>query len=100
MTPAQAIEEAIALAEDEMSDPSDLVDQLTQLLEMFSPYKGDPREQAQAREWTPCHCPNCSHEWPALFFPADLRRAALMALRGAFCPRCFCTEGVAMGWKK
>jgi hypothetical protein len=77
-----------------------VIDQLCILADMFEPYQGDDveKEKVKNRVPHPCKCSNCDHSFTRFWLPAEAGRVANMGMRGAFCPRCYATEGIGVQW--
>lgn len=97
MTPHEALVEVFEAMNEpfEVGWPSrEALDQIAELILMFEPYKGDKADEARRRVAHPCKCKNCDQTFTRMFLPADIDKAARAAQRGAFCPRCYATEGI------
>jgi hypothetical protein len=81
---------------DDTSDTERVLCLMGELEAMFAPHKGDP--EFKNRVPHPCKCSNCDHTFTRMFLPADVDRVATMTQRGAFCPRCYATEGILVAW--
>jgi hypothetical protein len=65
---------------------------ISDLVEMFKPYDGDPQEVWQHRTPMNLSCQNCQHRWHGLFAPAPVSKWATAGQRTSVCPRCYCTK--------
>jgi hypothetical protein len=74
------------------------IDGIAELVMMFEPHVGDDRAEAGKRKPHPCHCTNCGLVFVRFYLPANASRVARMVSRGAFCPRCYATDGIMITW--
>jgi hypothetical protein len=105
MTPHEALCNALAVlsggADGQSVDGAtleDTIDEISELVMMFEPYAGDDRAEAGKRTPHPCHCANCGLVFLRFYLPATASRVARMVSRGAFCPRCYATDGIMITW--